>query len=342
MSSVPTSALTFADLILEVALKLGVAYYGPDGTGAAQIPTNTHDLAMCKRLVNAGIRRFIADAPKPAGWRWTRPVASVALWPDVTEDDSLTVSFGSYDSAGDQTLVTANQTVFYESMEQKTITLHDGNTVVIKRYVSPTQVYVYGDHSSETDGQTFSIVSGGDFTLPRTFAGTYTGQITFGESTNRAVPIAWADESLIRRLRENVSENTGTPTYAAVALFQPPGVRRRQYQLRVYPKPDETYTVEFPFDLHFDSLTANDDPLPTPIAHDEAIRAACLAAAELEMDGAEGTATAYYRDTALPNSHAIDARSAPPRLGYFGNGAAPVHPRYARSLMIRPTVTYGP
>jgi hypothetical protein len=37
--SEPTSVLTFSDLILEVAYKLGIAYYGAAGDGAAQVPT---------------------------------------------------------------------------------------------------------------------------------------------------------------------------------------------------------------------------------------------------------------------------------------------------------------
>lgn len=82
----PTSALTFQDLLIEVAYKAGCAYYGPDGTGAAQVPVDNHDLVLCQRIVNKAIRMFINDAPSPNGWSWTRPIAQVDLWPQISYD----------------------------------------------------------------------------------------------------------------------------------------------------------------------------------------------------------------------------------------------------------------
>jgi hypothetical protein len=74
-----TLALTFQDLVIRVAEYLGVAYYGPNGDEAAQMPPSaTHDREMCERIVNDGIRMFVQASPK---WRWMRPVYSLALDP---------------------------------------------------------------------------------------------------------------------------------------------------------------------------------------------------------------------------------------------------------------------
>lgn len=337
MSTEPTSSLVCEDLLLEVARSMGVAFYGADGTEPAQIPEDDHDLAECLRHVNNGIRMFIADAP-PTGWRWTRPTASTYLWPDVAVDASRTVTGAG--PANDETLITANSSVFYESMEEKTLVVTGQGSFVIKRYVSPTQVYVYGNHGF-VSAATYSIASEGNYTLPRTFAGEFTGGLSFGASTNRAIKISWADEATIRLSRENVSVNTGTPILCGLSVFQPQSGRRR-YQLVLYPTPDELFTVQFPFALHFDSLTDPTDSLPTPIAHDETIRAACLAVVDRDVnDVSSGPNWDYYRNVCLANSHNIDARSGPRKLGYFGNNRVAVNPGNFRDFMQRPNVVYN-
>ena len=97
MSTQPTSALEFRDLILAIAKKKGVAYYGENGTEVAQIPEDEHDLAECKEHANNAVRMFQSDAP-PAGWKWTRPLASVTLWADIAVAASATVTGGPYDA----------------------------------------------------------------------------------------------------------------------------------------------------------------------------------------------------------------------------------------------------
>ena len=81
----PTSVLNFQELLIEVAYKAGCAYYGPDGTGAAQVPVDAHDYDLCARIVNKAIRMFINDAPTN-GWTWTRPIAQIDLWPQISYD----------------------------------------------------------------------------------------------------------------------------------------------------------------------------------------------------------------------------------------------------------------
>lgn len=182
----PTSALTFADLITEVAYKIGCADYGSTGTGAPSIPTDPHDLILCQRIVNKAIRMFINDGPKPSGWRWLNQIAQVDFWPMIAADKSSTtyVSFTStnYNSTTNLTTLTLHtpSTVvqltptstgisFLPSMELRNIYLGGnppastssffqpagvplvsttGTPWTIVNYLSPTQIQVNGNPSS--------------------------------------------------------------------------------------------------------------------------------------------------------------------------------------------------
>jgi hypothetical protein len=339
MSTEATSALTNNDLILAVSKKMGLAYYGAAGTSPAAVPIDTHDLALAQEIVNSGIRMFITDAP-PGGWKWMQPVQQVALWATIGLD-TRTISAGAYDSVNDQTLLTATVATFQESMEEKTITITGDGNPVIKTYVSATQVYVYGD-SHTVSAKTFTIIADGDYTLPRTFAGSYNGEITFAAATNRAVQLQWTGEATVRELRENVTVQTGIPRYVALDQFIPTTGRRR-WRLRSYPIPYQLFNVQFPFDLSFNALvsTSLTDNPPTPLVHDEAVRAACLAVVERDVeDSPDGPLTQYYQ-RALENARQIDARSGPRRLGYFGNDRTVVTPRNFREYMKRPNVIFN-
>jgi hypothetical protein len=70
----PTLSLTFQDLIIREAEYLGVADYSG---GAAAIPTNAHDLDLCKRLINDGYRRALADNDE--GWEALRPIFTITF-----------------------------------------------------------------------------------------------------------------------------------------------------------------------------------------------------------------------------------------------------------------------
>lgn len=107
----PSSVLSFNELILEVAYKIGVAYYGSDGQGELQIPVDAHDLDLCKRIVNKAIRMFINDGPGPNGWKWLNPVAQMDIWPIISADTSGSTTFitsTSYDSTMNLTTIQLN------------------------------------------------------------------------------------------------------------------------------------------------------------------------------------------------------------------------------------------
>ena len=69
----PSLGLTFRDLILRVAEYLGVADYSG---GVAAIPTDAHDLDLCKRLANDGYSKFLRD------YKWEFLNVLMQLTPD--------------------------------------------------------------------------------------------------------------------------------------------------------------------------------------------------------------------------------------------------------------------
>jgi len=332
-----TAALTFGDLVIAVAEKLGIAYYGADGDEPAQAPTNAYDLDKCKRYVQDGIRMFIADAPA-AGWRWQRPLASVVLWQDVDEDTDVTVSGGVYDGDADITPVTASEATFYASMEGATLAIDGVDDFVIANYVSSTVVNVTGN-ASAASADVFSMESGGVFGLPQTFGGEVVGDITYAAGSNLGVSISWNTELEIRRSRENWDATVQHPYYAAVRRNQ---TNSRRWDLVVYPTPSGDYTVEFPYLIYFDKITELTDVHPAGVAHDEAVKWAALGQAEVQGEDAAAGYMGYYEKKALLNSHKIDHRAAPRRLGYCGNpGAIRVDVRNFREFTRRPTVGFS-
>lgn len=322
MGNEPTSVLTFEDLIIEASRRIGVSYYGPDGDGEIQVPIDAHDLSECKRHVNNAIRMILNDAPSPNGWRFMRPVASVVIWGDLAVDSSNLITSQGYVQGTGKTTLQVSSDSFYESMEEKSIVLTGVGTFTITDYVSATQIKVSGDASGAgASGVTWSITADGNFTLPRTFGGQVLGVPTYASDTNQGVSLNWTDESVIRRWRENITDETGDP-YLLACRPMATGTPRRRWELVVYPKPDEVMTVEFPFHLHFDKMVDLDEVPPLPFSHDETVKAACLAVVEKDVEGVPGADWDYYKNTCLPNSYRIDAMAAPKRLGYFGNPQA--------------------
>jgi hypothetical protein len=244
-------------LILEVAYKLGVAFYGPNGDQEPQIPVDLHDLTLCKRIVNKAIRMFINDAP-PNGWRWTKPIAEMDVWPQISPDSSVTPATGvkgTYSVGTNITRLTLFQVAggtaaFYPSMEMRQIWLNGqpssdtpgfvvppntpsapiGTPFPVVNYVSATQVDVQGNavaplpNLATATGVSYSFASQGDFTMPANFGGQVAGEITYIANTNRGMILRWIDEATIRSRRQNYNIESGTPYECAVRLMPQPSV----------------------------------------------------------------------------------------------------------------------
>lgn len=330
----PTSKLTLSELVLEAAVKMGVAYYGVSGTEIAQVPTDAHDLAECKRHVNNAVRMFIADAPPGSGWRWIRSLVTAYLWPSATGTVSTAVHLSG------STTITAATGTFYATMEGKSITFASAGTFTITGYTSSSVIVVSGNASAAAS-QAWSITADGDYRLPTSFSGVPNGAIRFQAGSDAPAGIDWIGEADVRAWRETTTVETGHPLYAAVRPLDASG--RRRWDLMVYPVPDEVFVVQFPSDIYFDSLVNLTDVPPCPFVHDDTLRAAVRAIVEKDVEDATGFEMEYYRRVALPNSHRLDGRSAPAKLGYFGNPSAAVtNPgrHFRNNVYQRPTVQF--
>jgi hypothetical protein len=297
----PNTALTFNDLVLAVAERLGIAYYGAAGTDAATVPVDTHDLDRCKRLVQDGIRMFIADAPV-GGWRWQRPIVDIDIWPTIPAGTNLiTGVFGVV------TTITAVSDVFTPSMETKTIT-YGGVGYPILAYVSPKVVTVAGNHACA--GVTFTVTADGNYTIPVGFSGEATGGVAVSPRTASPSLLAWTAETALSDLRLANPGATGVTTAVA---YQANAVVPSRWDVAVYPVPLVADVLEFPYKVAFNSIGTITDPQPAGYEFDDCIRAACLAKAEIDAEDVPGPLVAYYDQKALPNAYKIDAPKATTR-----------------------------
>jgi len=322
---------------------MGTTSFGADGDEELQVPTDVQDLAEAKRMVNNAIRMFINDSP-PSGWRWTKPIGSFELWSTVAVDSANTVTFAGYDPASNKTTITITTAAFFETMEEKTLSLTTTGDQTITDYVSSTSVKVSGELTSTIDGETFSVTADGNYTLPANFTATPSGQIAFAANSNLGVGLDWASESVIRQWRSD-TEQTGDPFAAAVRAKATIVGSRRRSELMVYPTPNADVTVEFPIEVSFDKLVEFTDLLPTPISQDENVKAAVLAVSDKDGEGIMGSDWDYYKSTALSNAHRIDHRLAPKKIGSFnnpGNSSNAEAIRVFRSrLFQRPNVSFN-
>lgn len=203
----PNSALTYQDLILAVAERLGVAFYGANGDQVAQIPdatTQPYELDRCKRFVQDGIRMFISDAP-PGGWRWQRPLAEIDLWPDKgvsmpSSSSAAQVVSGVWD--GTRTVVTASSAWFDAGSVGKLLAVRGVGVFTIAVYVSPTVVWL-------TNGLNFA----------------WAGNMTFNLQDPSALPAL----PTLTIAYNGVGTNTSTVTATVPGTFYPSSVNKPIY-----------------------------------------------------------------------------------------------------------------
>ncbi len=305
----PTSALTFSDLILYVSERIGTTFFGTDGTGVAQIPTDARDLAQTKDIVNNAIRMTIDDAP-PMGWRWLKPTSSLIVWADVAVVATVTAT--GVVSAG-VTTITASTASFHPSMERKTMSVTGETDFALVTYVSTTVMTVDSD-VAWAGSKTFAISSGGAFTLPQNFGGMLSNTLTFAADSGQITFIDLTDEFRIRELNQG-SSSTGPASLAAIRHML--DVNRR-WELVLWPTPDKQYTILYRYEIYFDKLTATTEVHPAGYRMDETIKAACLSVIERDIwDNPNGPYLQDYRGRVLQNAYRRDRQSGSRTLGYM-------------------------
>ena len=259
--SEPTSILTHYDLILRIAELAGVAYFGSDGAQRALIPiddVNTFD--KCKRIVNDGIRMFIAGAP-PQGWRWKNRIQSVTFGSvEVTgtctaDGDSTSLIDTGLEDAYDTDADLAGYYVYDITQNiYALITVYtaSGGDITVGAWLDYDDAVssltpAEDDEYAITDVKTVA----GDkarYWLDEDF-GRVAGEITWAKGSARGNDLTWAHETEIRARRE-VAVNTGYPQLAAVRRYR----NQRRWEIIFDPSPIATDTILFPYELGFNEL----------------------------------------------------------------------------------------
>ncbi len=252
-----TSALSCYDLVHEVALAAEIAGYGNTGNEASMIPTDAHDLARCLRVVNAGIRDFIAKAP-PEGWRWRNRLMEVNLVRGYTG----TATAGAATSLTDGGIAGDYANDYFNGYVLR-ITAGTGldEYATVTDYIGASGQFLFTALSGGSTPDTTSeyricrstqVIESDParYLLSQDFQGEYTGQITFKADSN-ACGLEWTSEADIRKLRE-ISVNSGDAPFLAAVL---PYSTKRRWELIVDPEPTDEHTIVFPYKANFDKLT---------------------------------------------------------------------------------------
>jgi len=258
MADEATSRLTIYDLVKEIALAAEIAYYGTTGNEAAMAPTDPHDLDRCLRVLNHGIRDFIAKAP-PHGWHWRNRLMEV----DLVRGYTGTATAGTATSLTDSGIAGDYDDDYFNDYVLR-ITAGTGldEYATITDYTGATGVFEFtaglsGNSTPDTTSEyricrSAQVVDSDParYLLSQDFQGEYTGEITFRAASN-ACGIEWTSEREISRSREGTVRTGDAPFLAAVY----PNSTKRRWELIVDPEPTDEHTIVFPYKASFDALT---------------------------------------------------------------------------------------
>ena len=319
----PTSILTTADLVRDVAELLDIAWFGADGQNATLVPINRHNLEKCLKYVNDGIRRFIQYSPKE-GWRWRKRKMSVTFSADGSGGLNISSDPARYQlDAG-----------FGGKHFSPIGYAHDSNRGLVIRWVTPGQMRelranntpsgypnrasissyangrweltVYPDPSAadsiEFDYLVYfdklvmvsGVATGGasttltDSTLAKRFANDYFGG---GTDNNGTIVIIDGPGEFETATITDYDGSAGTFTFTALSGASTPTTDSYYYAL---PK----------VDTH-----------PAGHEFDEAIRQSCFAEVAAQNEDIQRTYLDEFLNLVIPQAHMLDGQSAPRSVG---------------------------
>ena len=255
----PTSALGFYDVLLRIAEKAGMAYYGSNGQGKAIAPVDAFNLDKCKRIINDGFRLFVASPPAQ-GWLWQERMAEITL--AATEIGTATAG-----AATTLTDDTQNTDLTYVRTEANdyfndwllTITAGTGvgESAIVTDYVGATRTVTFsGGLSGGSTPDTTSIYQIEKVNLmPEDFNGEVDGAVSYAQSTNHGTEIELVDESLIRAIRADYI-STGYPTKVAIVPYRPVAgtLGARRWELLTDYASVGTDVLNVPYTSHFNQM----------------------------------------------------------------------------------------
>lgn len=138
------------------------------------------------------------------------------------------------------------------------------------------------------------------------------GEITYPDDAYDNIPIT--SEERLRQLRDD-QDSTSAPMFAAVVAKASDGTAQQTQQLIFYPTPDAEYRLQARYHAIPRQLSES-HPYPLGgVTFAEAIKAACLAEAELKRYNARGEWNSVFLER-LSAAIGQDCRRAPALLGY--------------------------
>lgn len=314
----PTLGLTFSDLRIRIAEYLGVAYYGSDGLGAAQLPVDAHDLDLVGRLVNDGYRRFLGENPK---WNFmTVPftLQFVTQYSGSATGGSVTtmVDSGIAGKYADDTFNGFGLRVTHANghIDVYTVTDYTGSsgTFTFASGTAPASGDSYELADSTTvDGQNFR------YFLPDDFYGLLLDPFTYDVGGPR-IQINPVDEARIRELFSGAN-TSGTPSAVAFrAINTTAASTGKRWEAMFWPRPTGVERITARYKRFPNILVGTSDRSVAGFQHDDAVLAAALAAAELQRDDVVGVREQSYQ-SALQRSLSTDARASATRAREYGD-----------------------
>jgi hypothetical protein len=153
-----------------------------------------------------------------------------------------------------------------------------------------------------------------DYDMPEDFGGFVESELTYVDQDDAWHTVRITSISEILRHRNADMETTGKPYLAAEQWLPSDGEAKQRKSLMLWPTPDEDLTLRAPY---YCLPYAVSDSKPYPLGgqpHAATIRAAALANAELEHEGAQGAHYVKFMER-LAVSVSIDRQLGPKNLG---------------------------
>jgi hypothetical protein len=317
----PTSALKFYDLLLRVAIKAGVAYYSITGQGKPTVPVDAHNLDMCRRIINDGVRTFVASVP-PTGWKWQERFANVTFYPDGDGSDNIDNDPARYTLPGDFSgqvdgpityVANTNTGSVIEWVSESEIRRRRAVNIItgypLRAAVRPYQSAA-GELGSSRRWELIvdpAPVGADTVIIPYTShfneMTAETGTATDGSSTTLVDSGRLEEDDFFNTWVLTVVGGTGLGQTATITDYSDGTFTFTALSGGSSPDNTSVYFVEPASNLH-----------PAGMAMDDAVKSACYAETEKQVEEVnEGLVELYYK-VDLPNAWRLDGLSRPRRL----------------------------
>ncbi len=211
-------------------------------------------------------------------------------------------------------VVTATAAKFFPSMVGQAFKFDTSETeYTIYKYVSSTVVWVLGDASGETSGDTFTMTPDGNYALPDDF-GMLISSFSYDSTNPFPAPYERTPEFLQGR-RSLQSATTGYPMYFAVRPNPQSPLYRDSAQIMFQPTPSTNQTFYYEYQIDPVQPENYTDIFLGGPKHNMTILQACFAQVEIHRGDTEGPQNKMYKNTHLPRSIRVDFDKRPRNLG---------------------------